>query len=176
MEQKIWWYALNNEQKGPVSESELNLLQNHNVLSSDTLVWKDGLQNWIKYSERNQHQKSTPPIPLNSYQQSNHTIISTANPINLVNLDPYYQEEFKKITSSNETYKGKWNWWAFLFSWVWCFTKGLWAYALLLFIPYLILIVTSFPLSQIYALVWLIILGLKGTWFYYNLKLKGKQM
>ena len=39
------------------------------------------------------------------------------------NLKPYYQLEFTKIKDSDETYKGKFNFFPFLFSWIWMFTK-----------------------------------------------------
>lgn len=35
----------------------------------------------------------------------------------------FYQEAFRKIYESNETYKGKWNWNAFLFSGAWALKK-----------------------------------------------------
>jgi hypothetical protein len=44
---------------------------------------------------------------------------------NLAHLSPYYQEEFRKIHRSGETYKGKWNWAAFFGGAFWAFAKGL---------------------------------------------------
>ena len=41
-----WYYAANNEQKGPVNESELKANFASNKLPVDTLVWKDGMENW----------------------------------------------------------------------------------------------------------------------------------
>jgi uncharacterized membrane protein len=41
-----WYYAANNEQKGPVNESELKANLASNQLPADTLVWKDGMENW----------------------------------------------------------------------------------------------------------------------------------
>jgi len=41
-----WYYAANNEQKGPVNESELKANLAGNKLPADTLVWKDGMDNW----------------------------------------------------------------------------------------------------------------------------------
>jgi len=78
----------------------------------------------------------------------------------------YYQEEFNKIGESNETYKGKWNWCAFLFSWIWAFTKGLWGLALAS-------LAIGILLSKL-DLSWLglgisILWGLKGNYWYYNL-------
>ncbi len=41
-----WYYAENNEQRGPVLESELKGLLGGNKLPADTLVWKEGMANW----------------------------------------------------------------------------------------------------------------------------------
>jgi len=41
-----WYYAANNEQKGPVNESELKANLASSKLPGDTLVWKDGMENW----------------------------------------------------------------------------------------------------------------------------------
>jgi len=41
-----WYYAANNEQKGPVNESELKANLATNKLPADTLVWKEGMDNW----------------------------------------------------------------------------------------------------------------------------------
>src|SRR5271163_4728255 len=41
-----WYYAANNEQKGPINESELKANFAANKLPVDTLVWKDGMDNW----------------------------------------------------------------------------------------------------------------------------------
>lgn len=89
-------------------------------------------------------------------------------------MKPYYQEEFEKISSSNETYKGKFNWCAFFFTWIWAFTKGLWGLALVsLGISTLISSISS-------DLSWLsigicIFCGVRGNYFYYNLVKNKKQ-
>jgi uncharacterized membrane protein len=41
-----WYYAENNEQKGPVLESELKGLLASHKLPTATLVWKEGMANW----------------------------------------------------------------------------------------------------------------------------------
>jgi len=46
------------------------------------------------------------------------------HPNDQTGLDNYYQEEFRKIRDSNESYKGKWNWWAFIFAGIWGLFKG----------------------------------------------------
>jgi len=78
----------------------------------------------------------------------------------------YYQEEFNKINESNETYKGKWNWCAFLFSWIWAFTKGLWGLALVnLGICILLSKLDLSWLTLAISVLW----GIKGNYWYYNL-------
>jgi uncharacterized membrane protein len=41
-----WFYAANNEQKGPINESELKADLAAHKLPGDTLVWKDGMDAW----------------------------------------------------------------------------------------------------------------------------------
>lgn len=87
-------------------------------------------------------------------------------------LPYYYQQEFQKIFESNEIYKGKWNWPAFLFTWIWAFSKGAWGIAL-------VMLFIGIPLSMltfgIFGLIMAITMGIKGNYFYYNVFVKGKQ-
>jgi uncharacterized membrane protein len=41
-----WYYAADNEQKGPINESELKAYLATGKFPADTLVWKDGMGNW----------------------------------------------------------------------------------------------------------------------------------
>jgi len=41
-----WYYAADNEQKGPVSDAELKSSLASSKLPADTLVWRDGMDNW----------------------------------------------------------------------------------------------------------------------------------
>ena len=41
-----WYYAAENEQKGPINESELKASLASNKISGETLVWTDGMDNW----------------------------------------------------------------------------------------------------------------------------------
>jgi uncharacterized membrane protein len=41
-----WYYAENNEQRGPVIESELKGMLAAQKLPAETLVWKEGMGNW----------------------------------------------------------------------------------------------------------------------------------
>ena len=51
MSNKLWFYGLNNKQHGPISKNELIRLLNENVLSPDTLVWNEDLDNWTAASQ-----------------------------------------------------------------------------------------------------------------------------
>ncbi len=92
---------------------------------------------------------------------------------NFSGLPPYWQEEFRKILESNEVYKGKWNWPAFFFSWIWCFLKGAWVMGLILFF-----IGTPFSIMTfgIVGLGVAIFMGLRGNYLYYNVYVKNKHM
>jgi uncharacterized membrane protein len=41
-----WYYAAENEQKGPINESELKASLASNKIPGETLVWTDGMDNW----------------------------------------------------------------------------------------------------------------------------------
>jgi hypothetical protein len=42
----MWYYTLNDQQAGPISQDELSqMLQS--ILPADTLVWKDGMSDWV---------------------------------------------------------------------------------------------------------------------------------
>ena len=46
-----WYYAADNEQKGPINESELKAQLASNKIPGDTLVWTDGMDNWTPASQ-----------------------------------------------------------------------------------------------------------------------------
>jgi uncharacterized membrane protein len=46
-----WYYAENNEQRGPVIESELKGLIATHKLPGETLVWREGMANWTPASQ-----------------------------------------------------------------------------------------------------------------------------
>jgi len=84
-------------------------------------------------------------------------------------LDPYYQAEFTKIYESNETYKGKWNWFSFLFGGIWALTKGVWVS------PLTVVILSLFTMG-IPGLIYWFICGFRGNYMYYNAYVKKKQL
>ena len=50
-----WYYTIGAEQKGPVGEDEFQRLAQQGVITSDTLVWREGLAGWER------HGGNTPP-------------------------------------------------------------------------------------------------------------------
>lgn len=106
----------------------------------------------------------------NNNQQTN-TQYANVN-LKYAYLKPYYQEQFQKIENSGEVYKGKWNWCAFFFTWIWALTKGLWGIAIATIVVSGILAAADF--SYI-SLVICILFGVRGNYFYYNLQAKNKQ-
>ena len=58
-----WYYAANNEQKGPINESELKANFAGNKLPADTLVWKDGMDNWTPANQVPAFSFRQPPAP-----------------------------------------------------------------------------------------------------------------
>lgn len=63
---KHWFYALNGESKGPVFEDDLVRLFESGEISSATLVWSEGLENWVEASGVDglvPARLSPPPLP-----------------------------------------------------------------------------------------------------------------
>ena len=58
-----WYYAVNNEQKGPVSESEIKAQLATGKLPPDSLVWKDGMDNWTPATQVAAFSFREPPVP-----------------------------------------------------------------------------------------------------------------
>ena len=46
-----WYYASNNQQKGPVEQPELDTLVQQGAVTPATLVWQEGMANWQRYAE-----------------------------------------------------------------------------------------------------------------------------
>jgi uncharacterized membrane protein len=62
-----WYYAVNNEQKGPVNESELKTqFASQQISPATTLVWKDGMESWTPASQVAAFSFREPPLPAQS--------------------------------------------------------------------------------------------------------------
>jgi len=58
-----WYYAVDNEQKGPINESELKADLAANKIPADSLVWKDGMDNWTPANQVPAFMFRQPPAP-----------------------------------------------------------------------------------------------------------------
>jgi hypothetical protein len=47
MPEVLWYYAKNDQQLGPVSPTELKKLAESRALSSDDLIWREGMESWV---------------------------------------------------------------------------------------------------------------------------------
>ncbi len=56
-----WYYAINHQQQGPVTEAQLHALAKDGVVTPDTLVWREGLANWQPW--RTVGGPGMPPVP-----------------------------------------------------------------------------------------------------------------
>ncbi|MEQ2006580.1 MAG: RDD family protein [Limisphaerales bacterium] len=56
-----WYYAIGQQQQGPVTEPQLHALAKDGVITGDTLVWREGLTNWQPY--RTVAAPAMPPLP-----------------------------------------------------------------------------------------------------------------
>lgn len=89
--------------------------------------------------------------------------------LNLTGLSPRYQAEFQKIWDSGESYKGSWNWMAFLFGLFWAASKGL-------TVSVVVCLVAGVLTAGIGFIVYWFIYGYRGTFMYYNLHVRQKQL
>jgi hypothetical protein len=107
------------------------------------------------------------------YRELTEAAVETAqeigNQVNLVGLSPYYQEQFKKIHASGESYRGKWNWAAFFFGAVWALTKGAWKSALTA-------LVVTICTGGFGGVIYWFVFGMRGNYIYYTLHVKKKQL
>lgn len=49
--QGVWWYLVGDSPQGPVSRELLEAMLHEGMLTQESLVWKEGLANWICMSE-----------------------------------------------------------------------------------------------------------------------------
>lgn len=56
-----WWYADGDQRRGPLTEFEFDVLVENGTVRPSTLVWRDGLPEWVSYG-----QLATPGIPVKS--------------------------------------------------------------------------------------------------------------
>ena len=60
-----WYYAAGADRKGPVSEEEFQRLVQQGVVTSQTLVWHEGMANWQPHGGG-----TPPPMPLRTRRRA----------------------------------------------------------------------------------------------------------
>lgn len=80
-----------------------------------------------------------------------------------------YRRRFADIDASGGGFKVKWSWWAFGLTPFWYLAQGMWAKALIIIVVSLFSGGAMAPLFWIYG-------GVCGTYDYYLLKVKNKQL
>lgn len=127
--------------------------------------------------------------------------IKTSNTTSNVvaSVDEYYKIEFQKIEENKNNigtkYYGKWNWFAFLFTWIWYFVKGCYFNGITILLSNIAMVVffqrlwNNFKDSQFAPFCWFsqmqytffawgiigLYCGINGTWEYYNFKELNKK-
>ncbi|MEI7730445.1 MAG: GYF domain-containing protein [Verrucomicrobiota bacterium] len=47
----MWYYAINQQQQGPISDAELESLFKSGAITSETLIWQTGMAAWLPYGQ-----------------------------------------------------------------------------------------------------------------------------
>ena len=55
-----WYYAQNNQRFGPYTEQEFSNMVAQGTVTLDTLVWRDGMQNWLPFVQVESQFRSGP--------------------------------------------------------------------------------------------------------------------
>ncbi|MCU1285315.1 MAG: hypothetical protein JWO13_1665 [Acidobacteriales bacterium] len=100
-----------------------------------------------------------PPLPT----------VNAATGWKFAGLSSYYLNEFQQIENTRESYKGKWNWAAFLFGGFWALTKGIW-------LPVVICFVGSLFTGGLVGVAYCFIFGARGNYMYYCKAAQGKDV
>ena len=58
-----WYYSANGQQRGPVSDADLGALVRAGTVTTETLVWREGMTNWAAYSTVASSLVSIPSLP-----------------------------------------------------------------------------------------------------------------
>ncbi|MEM6912230.1 MAG: DUF4339 domain-containing protein [Verrucomicrobiota bacterium] len=85
MSSENWFYAADGTQQGPVGFYQLRTLAQEGTIKPDTLIWREGMENWVKaetvdgvLDEAPASDASPGPIPSNPYAAPSATQITAA--------------------------------------------------------------------------------------------------
>ena len=61
-----WYYAENNERRGPIEDADFQSLVSAGTIVPETLVWREGFTEWLPYSQASSAVSVPPPTALSS--------------------------------------------------------------------------------------------------------------
>jgi len=159
------------EQAGPYSLDQVRSLWESGKITLDTPYWSQGLSEWQPIRKlESLFRPQLLALPSSAIPMGSPTL-------DLVGLSAYYQQEFQKIHSSGETYRGKWNWAAFHLSGFWALIKGLWlSLVICLVIGVIAGSVTCGVGSLIAGIIYMFVYGARGNYMYYCAYVKRRQI
>lgn len=59
----LWFYESQGDRQGPITEAELIALRQRGEISGETLIWRDGLIDWVAYAQSGLPSQGAPPVP-----------------------------------------------------------------------------------------------------------------
>jgi len=71
LDQAKWHYSLHGKRFGPISEQDILNLLSKGTLNNDSLVWREGLDNWIPIGQTTLKQVVFVPPPLTGLSVNN---------------------------------------------------------------------------------------------------------
>lgn len=74
-----WFYEHNGSKKGPIAKDELAKLIIDKTIDPDTLIWREGMPNWLKANETGEFGRGDgpPPLPISHISSGFILLVST---------------------------------------------------------------------------------------------------
>jgi hypothetical protein len=66
----LWYYVENGARIGPVEATEIERLIGLKAITRDTLVWEDGMQDWMAASQHFSFADAPPSVRLRTHNQN----------------------------------------------------------------------------------------------------------
>jgi len=180
---------------GPYSLGQLRAMWERGQVNLLTSYWTEGMEAWMPLRTL-EADLTSPAIPVSSpaippvsisntplledskSEDSAHPqIVWDGKVVDMLGIPTYYQEEFRAIYTSKETYQGEWNWYGFWFGIIWAMTKGLWFSVVISLVAAVILgAATCGAGSLLVGIIYQFIYGYRGNYLYYYAHVKNKQL
>lgn len=188
-----WFYAdSNGQQQGPVDRSFLHDAVNRGLLGLTSLVWREGLAEWVPLSSVGNDvglvapALAQPPLPApgpsysagprppqGSYTGSSRSVVGASEEnLQAFVADNYHFFKRKWEIAAASTHHLSWNWVAFFFGVIWLVYRKMYRYAVILFSVYIVLTIIEeyleFPegLSNVLDFSLALAVGFYGNHYY----------